>query len=102
MIKTAKRKEKVNREFSFKVTNAFHTHPMRYCKLTKKCGISPSMSRRENPHDNALAENIFSISKQSLSTELNLPPMRSLQPYRRIHKILQQLTYLNKNITNFG
>ena len=26
-------------------------------------GITPSMSRKENPHDNAMAENFFSILK---------------------------------------
>ena len=31
--------------------------------LTKSYGIAPSMSRRGNPYDNAMAENIFSILK---------------------------------------
>jgi transposase InsO family protein len=31
--------------------------------LTKSYGITPSMSRRGNPYDNALAENFFSILK---------------------------------------
>ena len=30
-----------------------------YFKLTKSYGIIPSMSRRGNPYDNALAENFF-------------------------------------------
>jgi transposase InsO family protein len=34
-----------------------------YCNLTKDCGIIPSMSRRGNCYDNALAENFFSILK---------------------------------------
>lgn len=32
-------------------------------KLTQSYGITPSMSRRGNPYDNALAENFFSILK---------------------------------------
>ena len=32
-------------------------------KLTQSYGITPSMSRRGNPYDNALAENFFSIVK---------------------------------------
>ena len=32
-------------------------------KLTQQYGIIPSMSRRGNPYDNALAENFFSILK---------------------------------------
>ena len=34
-----------------------------YFKLTQRYGITPSMSRRGNPYDNALAENFFSILK---------------------------------------
>ena len=34
-----------------------------YFKLTQSYGITPSMSRRGNPYDNALAENFFSILK---------------------------------------
>ncbi len=34
-----------------------------YFELTKQYGISPSMSRRGNPYDNALAENFFGILK---------------------------------------
>ena len=34
-----------------------------YYKLTQRYGITPSMSRRGNPYDNALAENFFSILK---------------------------------------
>ena len=31
--------------------------------LTTQYGITPSMSRRANPYDNAMAENFFSILK---------------------------------------
>ncbi len=34
-----------------------------YFKLTQQYGITPSMSRRGNPYDNAMAENFFSILK---------------------------------------
>ena len=34
-----------------------------YFNLTKQSGITPSMSRRGNPYDNAMAENFFSILK---------------------------------------
>ena len=34
-----------------------------YFNLTKQYGITPSMSRRGNPYDNAMAENFFSILK---------------------------------------
>ena len=34
-----------------------------YLNLTQEYGITPSMSRRGNPYDNAVAENFFSILK---------------------------------------
>ena len=34
-----------------------------YFNLTKEYGITPSMSRRGNPYDNAMAEIFFSILK---------------------------------------
>ena len=34
-----------------------------YFQLTKQYGITPSMSRRGNPYDNAMAENFFSVLK---------------------------------------
>ena len=34
-----------------------------YFELTQQYGITPSMSRRGNPYDNAAAENFFSILK---------------------------------------
>ena len=34
-----------------------------YFELTQTYGITPSMSRRGNPYDNAMAENFFSILK---------------------------------------
>ena len=34
-----------------------------YFNLTKSYGITPSMSRRANPYDNAITENFFSILK---------------------------------------
>ena len=34
-----------------------------YFQLTKQYGITPSMSRKGNPYDNAMAENFFSIPK---------------------------------------
>ena len=34
-----------------------------YFNLTQSYGITPSMSRRGNPYDNAMAENFFSILK---------------------------------------
>ncbi|MBQ8790643.1 MAG: IS3 family transposase [Ruminiclostridium sp.] len=62
-IKAAKRKEKVTEELQLHSDQGFQytSHP--YFKLTQSYNIIPSMSRRGNPYDNALAENFFSILK---------------------------------------
>ena len=41
----------------------FQYAPQAYFNLTQAYGITPSMSRRGNPYDNAMAENFFSILK---------------------------------------
>ena len=62
-IKAAKRKEKVTAELQLHSDQGFQytSHP--YFKLTQSYNIIPSMSRRGNPYDNAMAENFFSILK---------------------------------------
>ena len=62
-IKAAKRKEKVTAELQLHSDQGFQYTSQAYFKLTQKYGITPSMSRRGNPYDNALAENFFSILK---------------------------------------
>ena len=62
-IRLAMRREKkrvagelqLHRDQGLQYTSHFH--------LTKEYGITPSMSRRGNPYDNAMAENFFSILK---------------------------------------
>lgn len=62
-IKAAKRKEKVTAELRLHSDQGFQYTSQAYFKLTQRYGITPSMSRRGNPYDNALAENFFSILK---------------------------------------
>ena len=62
-IKAAKKKEKITAELQLHSDQGFQYTSHAYYKLTKEYGISPSMSRRGNPYDNALAENFFSILK---------------------------------------
>ena len=62
-IKAARRKEKVTVELQLHSDQGFQYTSQAYFKLTQKYGITPSMSRRGNPYDNALAENFFSILK---------------------------------------
>ena len=62
-IKAAKRKEKVTAELQLHSDQGFQYTSQAYFKLTQSYSITPSMSRRGNPYDNALAENFFSILK---------------------------------------
>ena len=62
-IREAKKKEKVTAELQLHSDQGFQYTSESYYRLTKEYGISPSMSRRGNPYDNALAENFFSILK---------------------------------------
>ena len=62
-LKEAKKKEKVTTELQLHSDQGFQYTSQAYYRLTQSYGISPSMSRRGNPYDNALAENFFSILK---------------------------------------
>ena len=62
-IRAAKRKEKVTAELQLHSDQGFQYTSPAYYNLTKSYNITPSMSRRGNPYDNALAENFFSILK---------------------------------------
>ena len=62
-IKEAKKKEKVTAELQLHSDQGFQYTSHGYFKLIKEYNITPSMSRRGNPYDNALAENFFSILK---------------------------------------
>ena len=62
-IKEAKKREKVTTELQLHSDQGFQYTSQAYYRLTQSYGIIPSMSRRGNPYDNALAENFFSILK---------------------------------------
>ena len=62
-IKAARRKEKVTAELQLHSDQGAQYASQAYFELTQRYGITPSMSRRGNPYDNALAENFFSILK---------------------------------------
>ena len=62
-IRAAKRKEKVTAELQLHSDQGFQYTSHSYFKLTQSYDIIPSMSRKGNPYDNALAENFFSILK---------------------------------------
>ena len=67
-IRAAKKKEKVTAELQLHSDQGFQYTSQAYFKLTKSYHITPSMSRRGNPYDNALAEIFSQSSKPSVST----------------------------------
>ena len=58
-----KEKKKVAGRLQLHSDQGFQYTSQAYFNLTKEYGITPSMSRRGNCYDNALAENFFSILK---------------------------------------
>ena len=63
-IRIAMKKEKiVAAELQLHSDQGFQYTSQAYFKLTQSYGITPSMSRRGNCYDNAMAENFFSILK---------------------------------------
>ena len=64
-IRLAMKKEKKNvaAELQLHSDQGFQYTSQAYFKLTQSYKITPSMSRKGNPYDNAMAENFFSILK---------------------------------------
>ena len=71
-IKAAKKKEKVTAELQLHSDQGFQYTSPAYFKLTKFYNITPSMSSRGNPYDNAIAENFFSILKSECINRIKL------------------------------
>ena len=71
-IRAAKKKETVTAELQLHSDQGFQYTSQAYFKLTQSYHISPSMSRRGNPYDNALAENFFSILKTECINRVKL------------------------------
>ena len=62
-IRAAKEKEEVAAELQLHSDQGFQYTSHGYFNLTQEYNITPSMSRRGNCYDNAMAENFFSILK---------------------------------------
>jgi len=71
-IKAARKKEGVTAELQLHSDQGFQYTSRQYFNLTKEYGITPSMSRRGNCYDNAMAENFFSILKTECIYRHNL------------------------------
>ena len=90
-IKAAKRKEKVTAEVQLHSDQGFQYTSQAYFKLTQSYGIIPSMSRRGNPYDNALAENFFSILKTECIYRVKL------QTYEEARLLIGEYIYFYNN-----
>ena len=66
-------KKRVAVELQLHSDQGFQYTSQAYFKLTQEYGITPSMSRRGNPYDNALAENFFSILKTECIHRMKIP-----------------------------
>ena len=62
-VRTAQEKEAVAAELQLHSDQGFQYTSNAYFALTRDYGITPSMSRRGNCYDNAMAENFFGILK---------------------------------------
>ena len=71
-------KKRVAAELHLHSDQGFQYTSQAYFNLTQEYGITPSMSRRGNPYDNAMAENFFSI----LKTECIYLKKQYLEEYR--------------------
>ncbi|WP_208076441.1 integrase core domain-containing protein, partial [Bittarella massiliensis (ex Durand et al. 2017)] len=63
LLAMKQQKKAVAAELQLHSDQGFQYTSRAYFNLTKSYGITPSMSRRGNPYDNAMAENFFSILK---------------------------------------
>ena len=90
-IREARRKEKVTAELQLHSDQGFQYTSSAYFKLTQSYGITPSMSSRGNPYDNALAENFFSILKTECIYRVKL------QTYEEARLLIDQYIYFYNN-----
>lgn len=100
-IKEAMKKENVTAELQLHSDQDSQYVSHEYHLLTQSYGITPSMSRRGNPYDNALAENFFSILKTECINRVKIANYKGSKTFhKRIYQLLQQLSYSNKNKTD--
>ena len=90
-IRNAKKKEKVTTKVQLHSDQGFQYTSNEYFNLTKSYGITPSMSRRGNPYDNALAENFFSILKTECIYRIKL------DTFNQAKQIIDEYIYFYNN-----
>ena len=90
-IREAKKKEKVTEELQLHSDQGFQYTSHGYFKLTQSYNIIPSMSRKGNPYDNAMAENFFSILKTECIHRIKL------KTYDEARQIIDEYIYFYNN-----
>ena len=90
-IREARKREKVTAELQLHSDQGFQYTSHAYFKLTKSYNITPSMSRKGNPYDNALAENFFSILKTECIYRTKL------QTYDDARQLIDEYIYFYNN-----
>ena len=90
-IREAKKREKVTAELQLHSDQGFQYTSHAYFKLTKSYNITPSMSRKGNPYDNAMAENFFSILKTECIYRIKL------QTYDEARLIIDEYIHFYNN-----
>ena len=91
-IKAAKRKEKLTAQLQLHSDQGFQYTSQAYHRLIQSYGITPSMSRRGNPYDNALAENFFSILKTECIYRAKL------QTYEEANLLIDEYIHFYNNL----
>ncbi len=90
-IREAKKREKVTAELQLHSDQGFQYTSHAYYRLTQSYGIIPSMSRRGNPYDNAMAENFFSILKTECVNRIKL------QSYAEARQLIDEYIHFYNN-----
>ena len=90
-IREAKKREKVTAELQLHSDQGFQYTSNQYFKLTQSYNITPSMSRKGNPYDNAMAENFFSILKTECIYRIKL------QSYDEARHIIDEYIHFYNN-----
>ena len=90
-IREAKKREKVTAELQLHSDQGFQYTSNQYLKLTQSYNITPSMSRKGNPYDNAMAENFFSILKTECIYRMKL------QSYDEARLIIDEYIHFYNN-----
>ena len=90
-IKSAMEKEKVTGDLKLHSDQGFQYTSQAYFNLTQSYGIEPSMSRRGNPYDNAMAENFFSVLKSECINRVKI------QTYEEASLLIGQYIHFYNN-----